>query len=133
MSRNMRSVEPKDITVKEIYSFLLGAVAPRPIALVSTISEDGVHNLAPFSFFNAMGSNPPVVCFSPSRRTGENPLKDTYNNLAATKECVVQSITGNIKQELTPRHIPAVIRQIDEVPVTLNGKKVELAVTRILN
>lgn len=85
--------EPKDLAVPEVYKLLVGGVAPRPIALVSTISEDGINNLSPFSFFNAFGSNPPMIAFSPSRRGKDASLKDTYNNLMSTKECVVQAVT----------------------------------------
>ncbi|MCK7517650.1 MAG: hypothetical protein MZV64_07995 [Ignavibacteriales bacterium] len=64
----MLHYEPKDLSVPEVHRLLLGGVAPRPIALVSTISKDGINNLSPFSFFNVFGANPPVIAFSPSRR-----------------------------------------------------------------
>lgn len=89
----MFNYEPKNLAVSEVYKLLVGGVAPRPIALVSTISEDGINNLSPFSFFNTFGSNPPMIAFSPSRRGKDASLKDTYNNLMATKECVVQAVT----------------------------------------
>ncbi|MCG6913150.1 flavin reductase family protein [bacterium BMS3Abin03] len=88
--------EPKDLTVSEVYKLLVGGVGPRPIALVSTISEDGINNLSPFSFFNTFGSNPPIIAFSPTRRRKDASHKDTYNNLMATKECVVQVVTYSI-------------------------------------
>ena len=66
--------------VLEVYQVLVGVVTPRPIAWVTTISQAGVVNLAPFSFFNAFGANPPVVVFSPTlRRDGSK--KDTLLNL----------------------------------------------------
>lgn len=92
----MLHYEPKDLSIPEVHRLLLGGVAPRPIALVSTISTDGINNLSPFSFFNAFGANPPVVAFSPSRRGRDASLKDTYNNLIATKECVIQSVTHSM-------------------------------------
>jgi flavin reductase (DIM6/NTAB) family NADH-FMN oxidoreductase RutF len=92
----MLHYEPKDLSVPEVHRLLLGGVAPRPIALVSTISADGINNLAPFSFFNAFGANPPIVAFSPSRRGRDATFKDTYNNLIATKECVIQSVTHSM-------------------------------------
>ena len=92
--------EPKDLTVREVHRLLLGGVAPRPIALVSTISVDGINNLSPFSFFNAFGANPPIVAFSPSRRGRDSSLKDTYNNLIATKECVIQSVTHSMVEQV---------------------------------
>jgi flavin reductase (DIM6/NTAB) family NADH-FMN oxidoreductase RutF len=89
----MYHYEPKDLSVKEVHRLLIGGVGPRPIALVSTLSGDGIPNLSPFSFFNVFGANPPVIAFSPSRRGRDKSFKDTYNNLMATKECVVQAVT----------------------------------------
>ena len=92
--------EPKDLLVREVHRLLLGGVAPRPIALVSTISKDGINNLSPFSFFNSFGANPPIVAFSPSRRGRDATLKDTYNNLFTTKECVIQSVTHSMVEQV---------------------------------
>lgn len=96
----MISVEPQNLTHNQIWKYLLGGVAPRPIAFVSTISEDEVNNLSPFSFFNAFGSNPPIVAFSPSRRGKDNTVKDTYNNLIAVKECVIHSVTYQMLHQM---------------------------------
>jgi len=97
----MLHYEPKDISFPEFHKLLLGGVGPRPIALVSTISSDGINNLSPFSFFNAFGANPPMVAFSPSRRGRDASLKDTYNNLIATKECVIQSVTYSMVEQIS--------------------------------
>ncbi len=97
----MLHYEPKDLSVPEVHRLLLGGVAPRPIAFVSTISEDGINNLSPFSFFNAFGANPPIVAFSPSRRGRDASLKDTYNNLIATRECVIQSVTHSMVEQVS--------------------------------
>ena len=97
----MHHYEPKDLSVPEVHKLLLGGVAPRPIALVSTISKDGINNLSPFSFFNAFGANPPVVAFSPSRRGRDASLKDTYNNLMETGECVIQAVTHSIVEQVS--------------------------------
>ena len=96
----MRKIEPGVDEPREVFKFLLGGIAPRPIALVSTISKDGRNNLAPFSFFNGFGSNPPMIGFSASRRGTDGSFKDTYNNLMATKECVVQAVTYPIFQQV---------------------------------
>lgn len=90
----------KDLSVQEIQHLLVGGVAPRPIAFVSTLSEKGVANLAPFSFFNAFGSNPPVVAFSPARRGRDGTLKDTYRNLIDTGECVIQIVTHSMVEQV---------------------------------
>jgi len=89
----MISFEPNQLTQRQVHGYMLGGIAPRPIALVSTISEDAILNLSPFSFYNAFGSNPPIIAFSPARRGRDNTLKDTYNNLISTKECVVNAVT----------------------------------------
>jgi flavin reductase (DIM6/NTAB) family NADH-FMN oxidoreductase RutF len=97
----MHHYEPKDLSIPEVHKLLLGGVAPRPVALVSTISKEGINNLSPFSFFNAFGANPPVVAFSPSRRGRDATLKDTYNNLIETKECVVHSVTYSMVEQIS--------------------------------
>jgi len=96
----MRHLVPKDVPVREVFSYLLGGVAPRPIALVSTLSADGIPNLSPFSFFNAFGANPPMITFAPSRRGRDASMKDTYHNLMTTKECVVQCVTYDMVQQV---------------------------------
>lgn len=94
-------LDPKEAAIADIQKLLLGGVAPRPIALVSTISENGENNLSPFSFFNAFGANPPVVAFSASRRVRDGSLKDTYNNLMSNKECVIQAVTHSIVEQVS--------------------------------
>ena len=96
----MYSVEPKDLELPKRHGYLLGGIAPRPIAFVSTISKEGVNNLAPFSFFNAFGANPPTIAFSPARRGRDNTTKDTYQNLLDTKECVVHAVTFDIVEQM---------------------------------
>ena len=100
MSDAMRHIVPKEAPVREVWMYLLGGVAPRPIALVSTLSAKGIPNLSPFSFFNAFGSNPPVIVFGPNRRGRDATQKDTYNNLAATKECVIQCVTYEMVKQV---------------------------------
>ncbi|MCP4686105.1 MAG: flavin reductase family protein [bacterium] len=97
----MLDIEPKDLAVKEAHAYLLGGVAPRPIGLVSTVSPKGWVNLSPFSFFNAFGANPPTVAFSAARRGRDSSLKDTYNNIVATKECVIQAVTYDMVQQVS--------------------------------
>jgi flavin reductase (DIM6/NTAB) family NADH-FMN oxidoreductase RutF len=96
----MRHIDPKSTPIPEVHRALLGGVAPRPIALVSTLSKEGIRNLAPFSFFNAFGANPPTIAFSPARRGRDATLKDTYQNLVDTKECVVQAVTYDIVHQV---------------------------------
>ena len=99
--RTFLSVDPKASPVAEVHKLLLGGVAPRPIALVSTVSTAGINNLSPFSFFNAFGANPPTVVFSPARRGRDGTTKDTLNNLKEIGECVVQSVSYDIVQQVS--------------------------------
>jgi len=94
------SFEPNDIAMPEVHKFMLGGISPRPIAFVSTRSKDGIDNLAPYSFFNAFGANPPYLAFSPARRGRDDTTKDTYHNLLDTKECVVHIVSHGIVHQM---------------------------------
>ena len=91
-----RSFSPKDIPTSEFHQYLVSAVAPRPIAFVSTVDEHGQPNLAPYSFFNAFSSNPPTVIFSANRRVRNNTTKDTLHNVTVTREAVINMINHDI-------------------------------------
>lgn len=97
----MKHFIPGESSVPEIQRLLQGGIGPRPIALVSTISNDGINNLSPFSFYNVFGANPPVIGFSPSRRGRDGSLKDTYLNLVDSKECVVQAVTYSMVEQVS--------------------------------
>jgi flavin reductase (DIM6/NTAB) family NADH-FMN oxidoreductase RutF len=88
-----RTILPGDLNPIETNALLCGGVAPRPIALASTLSADGVRNLSPFSFFNAFGSNPPTVAFAPNRRGRDGSVKHTYLNAVATGEFVIAAVS----------------------------------------
>ncbi len=95
-----RKIVPGEIATKDLHQFLLGSVAPRPIAFVSTIDEKGRHNLAPYSFFNAFSSNPPIVVFSSNRRVADNTTKDTLHNIQINKECVISAVSYGIIRQM---------------------------------
>ena len=97
----MKEYLPQEISVPEVQRLLQGGIGPRPIALVSTISKDGINNLSPFSFYNMFGANPPVIAFSPSRRGKDGSFKDTYLNLVETNECVVQAVTFSMVEQVS--------------------------------
>lgn len=78
---------------------MLSCVLPRPIAFVSTVSANGVPNLAPFSFFNGVGSNPPAVIFSPCTKA-DGSSKDTINNLREVGEFVVNVVPYSIRDAM---------------------------------
>ena len=84
-------VDTRELSSRDAYKLLIGSVVPRPIGWVSTISEDGVGNLAPFSFYMAATGNPPTVVVSNSYRNGEP--KDTLRNVKAIPEFVLNVVT----------------------------------------
>jgi flavin reductase (DIM6/NTAB) family NADH-FMN oxidoreductase RutF len=93
---------PEQLPYREFYRILLSAVAPRPIAWVSTISGDGRPNLAPFSFFNVVSGKPPLLGFSPALRRVEqgDSSKDTLRNIRETGEFVVNIVTFDVAEAM---------------------------------
>lgn len=83
----MLSINPSEHTERENYKLMTGAIIPRPIAFVTTKSPEGVVNAAPFSYFNIVSANPPLISISVQRKDGQP--KDTARNIYATKELVV--------------------------------------------
>ena len=96
----MLTIDPATTDHKDLHQYILGTVAPRPIAFVSTLDEDGRQNLAPYSFFNAFSSNPPIVVFSSNRRSTNNTTKDTLGNIRKTGECVINAVTYSIVRQM---------------------------------
>ncbi|HTR34878.1 MAG TPA: flavin reductase family protein [Bryobacteraceae bacterium] len=103
-------VDPAATAPQNSYKLLIGSIVPRPIGFISTISPGGVYNLAPFSFFNAICGNPPVVCFACGTRS---PEKDTLANVRAGGEFVVNIVSEEFaeKMNLTSGEYPA---EVDE-------------------
>jgi flavin reductase (DIM6/NTAB) family NADH-FMN oxidoreductase RutF len=95
----MLSIDPKEVKTSVLHSYLLSAVAPRPIAFASTIDEKGNPNLSPFSFFNVFSAKPPIAVFSPARRGRDNTTKHTYENLKQIPEVVINVVTYNMVQQ----------------------------------
>ncbi len=95
----MLTIDPKTTPTPDLHQFLLGAVAPRPIAFVSTVDENGIPNLAPYSFFNCFSSNPPILVFSSNRKVENNTTKDTLHNVEATGEAVINVVTYAIVRQ----------------------------------
>jgi flavin reductase (DIM6/NTAB) family NADH-FMN oxidoreductase RutF len=89
-------IDPTTIPHQSIYKILTGSVLPRPIGWISSIDMDGRPNLAPFSFFNVVCSNPPTVLFCPLIRGTDGRPKDTLNNIRATNEFVVNIVTEEL-------------------------------------
>ena len=97
----MLTIDPKKLNTKELHGYLMGSVGPRPIALASTIDENGTPNLSPFSFFNVFSANPPVAVFSPARRSRDNSTKHTLENASKTKEVVINLVSYDIVQQMS--------------------------------
>ena len=89
------------ISLTERQHFLQHAIAPRPIALASTIDNSGNVNLSPFSFFNLFSTNPPIVIFSPSRRVRDNTTKHTLENIKEVPEVVINIVTYDMVQQVS--------------------------------
>ena len=106
-------------TFDNFYRVLTGVVVPRPIAFVSTISTDGILNLAPFSFFNAVASNPPTIVFSSSRHTDDK-RKDTLSNIEQTGEFVVNVVVDDIAEAMnrTSAEFPADVSEFELAGLT---------------
>jgi len=96
---SMLTIDPKEVKTSLLHSYLLGAVAPRPIAFASTIDKDGHPNLSPFSFFNVFSAKPPIAIFSPARsgRTGDT--KHTYQNIKEVPEVVINMVNYDFSKE----------------------------------
>lgn len=93
-----QSIDPADLQPHEFYRLLNSSVAPRPIAFVSTVSADGHVNLAPYSFFNVFGFNPPILVFSPSRnRHGHK--KHSLLNVEEVPEVVVNVVSHTMVEQ----------------------------------
>jgi len=96
----MKRIDPNKTKTRDLHQYLLGAVAPRPIAFVSTVDKEGKQNLAPYSFFNCFSSNPPILVFSSNRRVLDNTTKDTLANIVETKEAVINVVSYNIVRQM---------------------------------
>ncbi|HEX8330910.1 MAG TPA: flavin reductase family protein [Hymenobacter sp.] len=83
------SLTPTDLTPAQWHPFMVGAVAPRPVAFASTVDAEGRVNLSPYSFFNAFSSNPPILVFSPANRVRDNSQKHTLQNVREVPEVVI--------------------------------------------
>jgi len=118
---HMISIDPKEIPTAKLHGYLLGAVAPRPIAFASTIDADGNPNLSPFSFFNVFSANPPIMIFSPARRVRGNTTKHTLENALETKEVVINVVNYDIvhQMSLSSTEYPKGVNEFDKAGFTM--------------
>lgn len=96
----MLTFDPAGHPVPFVHQLLLSGVAPRPIALLASIDENGTHNLSPFSFFNAFGANPPIVAVSPAFRGSDGTPKHSYLNIKATREFTISVVTHSMLEQI---------------------------------
>lgn len=97
----MLTIDPKELSPMQLQGYLQSAVAPRPIAFASTMDKNGKPNLSPFSFFNIFSSNPPILVFSPARRSRNNTIKHTLINCQDTMEVVINVVNYDIVQQMS--------------------------------
>lgn len=107
-------INPEEHATSLVYKLLSGTVVPRPIGWISTVDEDGTQNLAPYSFFNAVSSDPPHVLFCSGQRNGRH--KDSVSNILQTKEFVVNLVSESTAEamNITATELPP---EVDEFEV----------------
>ena len=118
-------LDPEQIPASALYQHLIRTIVPRPIAWVSTISQSGITNLAPFSFYTGAGSRPPSVVFCPSNRRDGSP-KDTLRNIQETQEFVINVVPFRlaVAMNLSSSEVPE-----DESEFVLTGMTATLSTT----
>ena len=111
-------INPK--TFESFNQVLTGVVVPRPIAFVSTISDLGNVNLSPYSFFNAVSYDPPLIIFSSSKFTSDGKLKDSLSNIEQNGEFVVNIVNENIVEAMntTAAEYPEDVNEFDIANLT---------------
>lgn len=115
----MISIDPQKNSERDNYKLLIGSVIPRPIAFVTTQSEDGIVNGAPFSYFNIVSSNPPMVSLAIQRPDGD--WKDTARNIYGRREFVVHIVDEEnvVKINETAASLPATESEVELANLTL--------------
>ncbi|ULC60013.1 flavin reductase family protein [Flaviramulus sp. BrNp1-15] len=117
----MPSIDPKTLSTSKLHSYLLSAVAPRPIAFASTVDAEGNPNLSPYSFFNLFSANPPILIFSPARRVRDNTVKHTLQNVEATKEVVINVVSYDMvhQMSLSSTEYPEGVNEFEKSGLTM--------------
>lgn len=98
---SIKTINPKEISTAKFHGYMLGAVAPRPIAFASTVDAEGNVNLSPFSFFNCFSANPPIMIFSPARRVRDNTTKHTLENVLVREEVVINIVNYDMVEQMS--------------------------------
>ncbi|WP_347551278.1 flavin reductase family protein [Pseudalkalibacillus hwajinpoensis] len=113
---------PAELSTKEVYKLLTGSVVPRPIAWVSTLSEHGKLNLAPFSFFTVASRQPPILAISIGPGVGERlgTEKDTLVNIRSQKEFVINIVSRSLGNEMqkSSENLPSDVNEFEKTGLT---------------
>jgi flavin reductase (DIM6/NTAB) family NADH-FMN oxidoreductase RutF len=128
---SLLSIDPASLSERDNYKFLIGSIVPRPIAFVTTMSKDGIINGAPFSYFNIVSSNPPMISLSIQRSAGKQ--KDTAKNIIESKQFVVHIVDEQNVEKInkTAASLPsdqsevelANLTPVDSVKISVPGVK----------
>ncbi|MDX5321211.1 MAG: flavin reductase family protein [Bacteroidota bacterium] len=97
----MLTITPGEIPTAKLHAYMLSAIAPRPICFASTVDKNGQVNLSPYSFFNAFGSNPTTLIFSPARRVRDNTIKHTLENVLETMEVCINVVNYDMVWQMS--------------------------------
>ncbi|OLN21746.1 hypothetical protein BTO30_13265 [Domibacillus antri] len=130
----MKSIDPNQLPERENYKFLTGSIIPRPVAFVTTQSKAEVLNAAPFSYFNIVTANPPMISVSVQRHNGE--MKDTARNAVEQKEFVVHISDESYIHEIneTAKVLPPDESEIDLTSLTpIDSEKVSVPAIKEAN
>ena len=125
------NVQVSELSHREMYNIILSSVVPRPIAWVSTLSASGQPNLAPFSFFNCVCVDPPLLAFAPGLRapkeadSAHGEPKDTLRNIRETKEFVISVVTYELREAMnvTSGEYDQTVNEFDLAKVTPKASK----------
>ena len=93
-------IDPQKIAFNDVHKLMIGSIVPRPIAFVSTLSKEGQNNIAPFSYFNGVCSNPPTIMFAPARRGWDGQEKDTLINIRDSEQFVVNIVSEDFAEQM---------------------------------
>jgi flavin reductase (DIM6/NTAB) family NADH-FMN oxidoreductase RutF len=112
-------IDPPASEPKDIYKLLIGSIVPRPIAFVSSQSQDQINNLAPYSFFTGISANPPVIGFSPMKVKSDG-RRDTKNNIKDTKEFVINIVSHVFVEQMnmTSANVPPEVDEFELANLT---------------
>jgi flavin reductase (DIM6/NTAB) family NADH-FMN oxidoreductase RutF len=116
----VKEINPATLERSQVYKLLTGSIVPRAIAWVSSVSADGTRNLAPFSYFTAVSANPPMVIFCPGTRGTDGGEKDTYHNVKATGEFVINVVNAANADamNITATELPATVDEFERAGLT---------------